>query len=105
MVWRSAALSLVVLIGACSKTSQQQPAQKGPEPAAVVAEPSSLKVQASAAASPAPAEQLTAASLGKGPKVVPLAVCKADGQKPLDAARKFYDANKFDEALSCAAQA
>lgn len=38
-------------------------------------------------------------------KVVPLPVCKADGRAPLDAARAFYDGSRFEEALSCAAQA
>jgi tetratricopeptide (TPR) repeat protein len=38
-------------------------------------------------------------------KVVPLPVCKADGRAPLDAARTFYDSSRFEEALSCAAQA
>ncbi|MHB8879482.1 MAG: metallopeptidase family protein [Myxococcaceae bacterium] len=38
-------------------------------------------------------------------KVVPLKVCRARGLEPLDAARKLHDEGKFDEALSCAAQA
>ena len=39
------------------------------------------------------------------PKLVPLAVCHTEGLKPLDAARKLHDEGKFEEALSCAAQA
>jgi len=38
-------------------------------------------------------------------KVTPLAVCQAHGQEPLEAARTYYDAAKYEEALSCAAQA
>ncbi|HYV45894.1 MAG TPA: metallopeptidase family protein [Myxococcaceae bacterium] len=37
-------------------------------------------------------------------KVVPLAVCQAEGSDPLGAARKFYDDGKYEDALSCAAQ-
>jgi predicted Zn-dependent protease with MMP-like domain len=37
--------------------------------------------------------------------VTPLAVCKAEGLDPLAAARKAYDGQQYDEALSCAAQA
>ncbi len=39
------------------------------------------------------------------PKVTPLSTCNANGLQPLDAARKWHDEGKFDEALSCAAQA
>lgn len=38
-------------------------------------------------------------------KPVPLAVCRAQGKEPLAAAREYYDAERFEEALSCAAQA
>src|SRR5262245_23795860 len=38
-------------------------------------------------------------------KVVPLAVCQAEGSDPLGAARQYYDEGKYEEALSCAAQA
>src|SRR5262249_30277322 len=38
-------------------------------------------------------------------KVVPLAVCQSDGSDPLGAARQYYDDGKYEEALSCAAQA
>jgi len=36
---------------------------------------------------------------------MPLAVCKAHGQEPLKAARAYSDAGRYEEALSCAAQA
>lgn len=39
------------------------------------------------------------------PRIEPLAVCESKGRLPIDAARDFFDAGKFDKALSCAAQA
>lgn len=39
------------------------------------------------------------------PKIEPLAVCHAEGKEPLEAARAFYDQERYDEALACAAQA
>lgn len=39
------------------------------------------------------------------PRVEPLAVCDSKGRLPIDAARDFFDAGKFELALSCAAQA
>ncbi len=41
----------------------------------------------------------------QSPRVTPLPVCKAAGHEPLAAARKFYDDGRYEEALSCAAQA
>jgi tetratricopeptide (TPR) repeat protein len=38
-------------------------------------------------------------------RVRPLAVCRADGAAPLDAARRYFDEGRFEQALSCAAQA
>lgn len=70
------------------------------------------KVREDSAAPPVPAvAPATAARPAEthptsfAPKVVPLQVCKAEGLAPLDAARKLHDEGKFDEALSCAAQA
>ena len=39
------------------------------------------------------------------PRIEPLAVCESKGRLPIDAARDFFDAGKFEKALSCAAQA
>ena len=39
------------------------------------------------------------------PHVQPLSVCDAKGRLPLDAAREYADAQQFELALSCAAQA
>jgi tetratricopeptide (TPR) repeat protein len=38
-------------------------------------------------------------------EVRPLAVCDARGEAPLDAARRYYEEGRYEEALSCAAQA
>src|SRR2546428_6771170 len=102
MVSRSAALALLVVCsGACKKTSSPQkpnePEPTSAAPAVTGAASSSSKVQASVS--------LATPLVDRTPKIVPLAVCRAEGKEPLDAARKFYDENKFDEALSCAAQA
>lgn len=35
----------------------------------------------------------------------PLAVCESKGRLPLDAAREYFDAQHYEQALSCAAQA
>lgn len=53
------------------------------------------------AANAAPAE----GGAGTSKPVKPLAVCRARGSSPLDAARSYYDGGRFEEALSCAAQA
>lgn len=39
------------------------------------------------------------------PAVTALSVCHAEGKSPLDAARLYYDDGRYEEALSCAAQA
>ena len=41
----------------------------------------------------------------ESPHVHPLAVCDAQGKLPLDAAQEAFDAEQFEKALSCAAQA
>jgi tetratricopeptide (TPR) repeat protein len=43
--------------------------------------------------------------LAPGAKPAPLPVCRSEGREPLEAARAFYDSQRFEEALSCAAQA
>jgi tetratricopeptide (TPR) repeat protein len=50
----------------------------------------------------APARQEPTSS---APKVDAMPVCEAKGRLPLQAAQEFYDAGKFEQALSCAAQA
>jgi tetratricopeptide (TPR) repeat protein len=41
---------------------------------------------------------------GERPRPLPLELCRSQGE-PLEAARRYYDAGQFEEALSCAAQA
>lgn len=59
-------------------------------------------------AAPAPAKAEAPASRERPPPgkpPAPLAVCKAGREDPLNAARQYYDEGKYDQALSCAAQA
>jgi tetratricopeptide (TPR) repeat protein len=39
------------------------------------------------------------------PAITALPVCRPEGSTPLEAARRYYDEGRFEEALSCAAQA
>lgn len=39
------------------------------------------------------------------PPPAPLPVCNAEGSSPLEAAQRYYDEDRYEEALSCAAQA
>jgi tetratricopeptide (TPR) repeat protein len=52
-----------------------------------------------------PMEQQRIEPTVASPHVEPLAVCEARGRLPIDAARDFFDAGKYEKALSCAAQA
>lgn len=72
---------------ALQAASSAPPSQASPPPAT-----SSLK-----SARPEPT---TAA-----PRLAPLPVCQSAGRLPLDAARDAFDHQRFEEALSCAAQA
>jgi len=93
---RWSTFALLALCAACqSSTSKDAAGAKPPE--AVAAKPS----PATGGSGNAPLA--TPASGSK--KVVPLAVCQADGSDPLGAARHYYDEGKYEEALSCAAQA
>ncbi len=92
---RRGLLALCLLLGACQRNSSE-PAPEKPavaEPAPGVTPPFALEP----AAPFAPAEAPRA--------VVALAVCQADGASPLEAAHRYYDEARFEEALSCAAQA
>lgn len=39
------------------------------------------------------------------PRPAPLPTCRSQGKDPLEAARSYYDRERFEDALSCAAQA
>jgi tetratricopeptide (TPR) repeat protein len=67
--------------------------------------PISPQPPASAAAAPVPARALRAEPTVRGPHVEPLAVCDAQERTPLEAARSWAEAQQYEQALSCAAQA
>ncbi|NTX07146.1 metallopeptidase family protein [Myxococcus sp. CA051A] len=90
---RRGLLALCLLLTACKRNaSAPETGDAGPP------EVSSVKAPA---ANASPAEGADVASR----PVQPLAVCRAQGSSPLDAARGYYDGGRFEEALSCAAQA
>jgi tetratricopeptide (TPR) repeat protein len=101
---RRGLLAFVLLLGACQRSSSE------PAPA----EPVPCTAQASAPEVPSAAEpspRVTPPSLDAEPvddspsPVTPLAVCRAEGITPLEAARRSYDEGHLEAALSCAAQA
>jgi len=101
MPHRWSTVALLALCGACrnSTPSETQAAKASPPPEpAAVAKPSPASP---ASAGNAPSSTPTVSG---GKKVVPLAVCHAEGADPLGAARQYYDDGKYEEALSCAAQ-
>ncbi|WP_224243371.1 metallopeptidase family protein [Hyalangium gracile] len=100
---RRGLLALFLLLGACQRTSS--------EPAAVAAVPDAGPAVAPAAATaPAPAVEDSAPAAPHGPgahsdAMAALPVCSSGGKAPLDAARLYYDEQRYLEALSCAARA
>ena len=85
---------LLLLLGACQRTSPSEPA-----PAASVVDAG----LASASVPPAPAA--LDKPDGSTSAVAALPVCHAEGSEPIEAARRYYDGERYEEALSCAAQA
>lgn len=90
---RRGLLALFLFLGACQRTSP------APTPASADAGPVTQAVSA----------PVTETAPPDGPRaqapVAPLAVCRAQGAAPLDAARRYYDEGRYEDALSCAAQA
>lgn len=108
MVRRTLALTLALAaIGGC----KPQPAGKAAAPAPVAQDAGALAVAPPAPDSLEkpdkrdPIEPQRIEPTVSAPRVEPLAVCDSRGRLPIDAARDFFDAGKFDKALSCAAQA
>lgn len=56
------------------------------------------------ASQPPPTSVPASAEMAR-PPVQPLPLCEPSGLMPLEAARRFYDEGKFEEALSCASRA
>jgi tetratricopeptide (TPR) repeat protein len=93
---RRGLLALFLLLGACQRNSSES------TPAvAVVDAGTPPAVVAAAPAAPAAPEKREVPA----PAVAPLPVCHAQEEEPLDAARRFYDEEHYEEALSCAAKA
>ncbi len=101
---------IVGLLGACEKggvAGKSAPPPAPPASNAVIsrAQPSAPAEPARLAEEPAPPPAPPPARGNPEPHHhVPLAVCRSKGD-PLDAARRYYDAGQFEEALSCSAQA
>ncbi|MFL5346446.1 MAG: metallopeptidase family protein [Hyalangium sp.] len=90
---RRGLLALFLLLGACQRSSS--------EPAVAAS-----SLDAGAASAPV---TVAPAALGKPdastPAVAALPVCHDDGGSPIEAARRYYDSERYEEALSCAAKA
>lgn len=97
---RLLALFLLVL-GACQRSSSEPPpAAPAPEPGAPTSAPTPAP-----ASPPVPEAPAAAAKRDTPPPPAPLPVCNAEGRSPLEAAQRYYDEARYEEALSCAAQA
>ena len=93
---RQAASLALLLVLACTKV----PA--GGQADAAVCE---CAPAAAAPAGPPALKNLRSEPTAAGQHVTPLKVCEARGRLPLEAAREYFDQGRFEQALSCAAQA
>jgi tetratricopeptide (TPR) repeat protein len=102
---RRGLLAFFLLLGACQRSSSE-PAQAAPVPCTAQA---SVPEAPPAVAEPSPSGKASPpweALPEEAPApVAPLALCRAEGISPLEAARRSYDEGHFGAALSCAAQA
>ncbi len=98
---RRCLLALCLLLAACQRNSSE------PAPAASGSASAHTSAPAPVTDAPEVAPQEAAASPleASPPAVDALPVCHALGGSPLDAARRYYDEERYEEALSCAAQA
>ncbi|MDY7228899.1 metallopeptidase family protein [Hyalangium rubrum] len=92
---RRGLLALCLLLGACQRSSSEPAPAEPVSSAAHTSAPTPVAAPVAEAARPA----------ASTPAVAPLAVCRTDGAPPFEAARRYYDEGRFEEALSCAAQA
>jgi tetratricopeptide (TPR) repeat protein len=95
---RRGLLALFLLLGACQRSSSE------PAPAAPAREPAHTSVPAPATVAPEPPAAAPPLEV-LPPRIAALPVCLAEGSSPLEAAHRYYDQERFEEALSCAAQA
>ncbi|MBS1151339.1 MAG: repeat-containing protein [Myxococcaceae bacterium] len=94
LLWVAAGAT--VALTACQKPAEVvcPPIPAGPDASVALAVPP-----------PAPRPAVRPEPTVSAPHVQPLSVCDARGRLPLDAAREYADAQQFEQALSCAAQA
>jgi len=99
---RRGLLALFLLFSACKRDAPAPDApDAGPRAAPVVEGAEQKPAEAKApSANVRPVETGQAAA-----HVEPLPVCRANGASPLDAARGYFEAGRYQDALSCAAQA
>jgi tetratricopeptide (TPR) repeat protein len=98
-----AALVLCLALAGCQKATAPAAAPAAPDAGAVIVAAPEPKLDKPDKKDPIEPQRLepTVAT----PRIEPLAVCESKGRLPIDAAREFFDAGKFEQALSCAAQA
>ena len=98
---RRGLLALFLLLAACQRNSSE------PAPAASVSTAAHTSAPAPVAEAPAvtPPPETAAPLEDSHPHVAALPVCPAPEGSALDAARRYYDEERYEEALSCAAQA
>jgi len=95
---RRGLLAFCLLFVACKRGA--------PAPEAQAAEcPATPAVSASAGGAPGAGARPAPLPMDATHRVQPLAVCRSDGAAPLDASRRYFEAGRYEEALSCAAQA
>ena len=95
---RRGLLALCLLLSACKRNA--------PAPVAPDAGPPAVSAVGGPAAPAPTAGDTPVMKPGDAThRVQPLAVCRAEGTAPLDAARRYFGEGRFEEALSCAAQA
>jgi tetratricopeptide (TPR) repeat protein len=98
---RRGLLALCLLLGACQRGSSE------PAPAASASDAAHTSAPAPVTEAPAavPPPQAAGPLDASTPAVAALPVCHALEGTPLDSARRYYDEERYEEALSCAAQA
>ncbi|WP_171441324.1 metallopeptidase family protein [Myxococcus xanthus] len=95
---RRGLLAFCLIIAACKRGP---PAFEAPDASCPAVTPLSAPGAGAPSASVRPAPPPEDATH----RMRPLAVCRSDGAAPLDASRRYFEEGRFEEALSCAAQA
>ncbi|HYH96380.1 MAG TPA: metallopeptidase family protein [Hyalangium sp.] len=95
---RRGLLALFLLLGACQRSSSE------PAPEAPALELAHTSAPVPATVAPEPPAALHPMDVPPH-RIAALPVCHAEGSSPLEAAHRYYDEERYEEALSCAAQA